>query len=38
MILVDTSGLLAALDASQRTHRACAAVLEKAPRPLLLSR
>jgi predicted nucleic acid-binding protein len=37
MILLDTSGLLAALDASQRTHRACAAALEKARPPLLLS-
>jgi len=37
MILLDTSGLLAALDANQRTHRACAAVLEKARPPFLLS-
>lgn len=37
MILLDTSGLLAAIDASQRTHVACAAVLAKARPPLLLS-
>jgi len=37
MILMDTSGLLAALDESQRHHRECAAVLETAAQPFLLS-
>ena len=37
MILVDTSGLLAALDGSQRHHRECAAVLNRAVPPLILS-
>ena len=37
MILLDTSGLLAAIDASQRHHAECAAALAKAPPPLLLS-
>ena len=37
MILVDTSGLLAALDESQRYHRECSEVLEKAAQPFLLS-
>ena len=37
MILVDTSGLLSALDESQRHHRDCAAVLNDATPPLLLS-
>ena len=37
MILLDTSGLLAAIDSSQRMHSACAAVLAKARPPLLLS-
>ena len=37
MILLDTSGLLAAIDASQRHHRECVAALEKALPPLLLS-
>ena len=37
MILVDTSGLLSALDESQRHHRDCAAVLNAAVPPLLLS-
>ena len=37
MILVDTSGLLAALDESQRHHHACASVLQEASPPLLLS-
>lgn len=37
MILLDTSGLLSALDASQRQHAACAAVLAGASPPLLLS-
>lgn len=37
MILVDTSGLLAALDSSQRHHREAAASLRAADPPLLLS-
>lgn len=37
MILLDTSGLLAALDASQRHHAPCRAALEAAKGPLLLS-
>ncbi|HEX5826271.1 MAG TPA: PIN domain-containing protein [Candidatus Limnocylindrales bacterium] len=37
MILLDTSGLLAAIDASQRHHRAAAAALRSAQAPLLLS-
>ncbi|MGH7438689.1 MAG: PIN domain-containing protein [Polyangiaceae bacterium] len=37
MILIDTSGLLAAIDGSQREHAACANVLTKARGPLLLS-
>ena len=37
MILLDTSGLLAALDASQRLHAACRAALDAASGPLLLS-
>ena len=37
MIVLDTSGLLAALDESQRRHRECAAVLLEAEPPLLLS-
>jgi predicted nucleic acid-binding protein len=37
LILLDTSGLLAALDESQRRHSACRAVLESASPPLLLS-
>ena len=37
MILLDTSGVLAAIDGSQRNHRACAAVLREAAPPLLLS-
>ena len=37
MILLDTSGLLAALDASQRQHAQCRAALEAAKGPLLLS-
>lgn len=37
MILLDTSGLLAALDESQRHHFECAKVLQEAPPPLLLS-
>jgi predicted nucleic acid-binding protein len=37
VILVDTSGLLSALDESQRHHHECASVLEQASAPLLLS-
>ena len=37
MILLDTSGLLAALDQSQRAHEAAAAALLRAESPLLLS-
>ena len=37
MILLDTSGLLSALDESQRYHHECAALLGKAAPPLLLS-
>ena len=37
MILVDTSGLLAALDAAQRLHREAATSLAAASPPLLLS-
>lgn len=37
MILLDTSGLLSALDASQRHHRECATLLGQAEPPLLLS-
>jgi hypothetical protein len=37
VILLDTSGLLAALDASQRKHAPCHAALEAAQGPLLLS-
>ena len=37
MILLDTSGLLAALDESQRYHRECAAALLKSAPPLFLS-
>ncbi|MFI5003725.1 MAG: type II toxin-antitoxin system VapC family toxin [Solirubrobacterales bacterium] len=37
MILLDTSGLLAALDASQRHHREAAVSLAAARPPLLLS-
>ena len=37
MILLDTSGLLAALDGSERQHPAAAAVLRAAEPPLLLS-
>jgi predicted nucleic acid-binding protein len=37
VILVDTSGLLAALDESQRHHHECATVLQDASPPLLLS-
>jgi len=37
LILLDTSGLLAALDESQRYHRECAATLRKSEPPLSLS-
>jgi hypothetical protein len=37
MILLDTSGLLAAIDASQRTHGAAAVALTQASPPRLLS-
>lgn len=37
MILLDTSGLLSALDESQRYHRECASLLGEASPPLLLS-
>ena len=37
MIVVDTSGLLAALDASERSHQAARAVLERDEGPYLLS-
>ena len=37
MIVLDTSGLLAAIDASQRHHRAAADVLRLSAEPLLLS-
>jgi len=37
VILLDTSGLLSAIDRSQRQHEACAAVVMSARRPLLLS-
>jgi len=37
MILVDTSGLLAALFADQKHHEACARVLREAPPPRILS-
>ena len=37
MIALDTSGLLAALDSSQRRHEGARAALESDPGPLLLS-
>ena len=37
MLLVDTSGLLAAIDAGQRRHAECAAVIATRPGPFLLS-
>jgi len=37
VILLDTSGLLAAIDDSQRQHAACAAALRRAHPPFLLS-
>lgn len=37
MIILDTSGLLAAIDASQRHHAAARRALEAAPAPWLLS-
>jgi uncharacterized protein len=37
MILLDTSGLLSAIDSAQKAHSACVAVLKKTKPPLLLS-
>lgn len=37
MILLDTSGLLSALDESQRFHKQCAGLIAKISGPLLLS-
>jgi predicted nucleic acid-binding protein len=37
VIVLDTSGLLAAIDESQRQHAACARALSKARPPLILS-
>lgn len=37
MILLDTSGLLAAIDKTQRQHAACADALESAAPPLMVS-
>lgn len=37
MILLDTSGLLAAIDASQNEHEQARTVLDAAPGPILLS-
>ena len=37
MIILDTSGLLAAIDASQRNHDAARSALEAAPAPWVLS-
>lgn len=37
MIILDTSGLLAAIDASQRAHTAARLALEEAPSPWILS-
>jgi hypothetical protein len=37
MLLVDTSGLLAAIDGGQRRHRECAAVIAEQAGPFLLS-
>ena len=37
MLLLDTSGLLAAIDADQRLHRECADALRTAATPLILS-
>lgn len=37
MILLDTSGLLAAIDSSQEDHAAARSALEAAPRPWILS-
>jgi hypothetical protein len=37
LILLDTSGLLAAIDASQQDHAACEAILKESRGPLLLS-
>jgi predicted nucleic acid-binding protein len=37
VIVLDTSGLLAAIDDSQHRHRACARALAESPGPFLLS-
>jgi predicted nucleic acid-binding protein len=37
VILLDTSGLLSALDSSQRQHAECVGVLQRAAAPLFLS-
>jgi predicted nucleic acid-binding protein len=37
VLLLDTSGLLAALDAGQRRHAECAAIIADRPGPFLLS-
>lgn len=37
MIVLDTSGVLAAIDDTQRRHAECAEVLQRATEPLLLS-
>jgi hypothetical protein len=37
LILLDTSGLLSAIDRSQRQHDACAAIVTTARRPMVLS-
>ena len=37
MIVLDTSGLLAAIDGSQRQHASCAAALARSRPPLVLS-
>src|SRR5262245_22283694 len=37
MIVVDTSGLLAAIDGSQRRHAACAGILTRVKPPFILS-
>ena len=37
MLLLDTSGLLAAVDAAQRRHADCASILASRPGPFLLS-
>ncbi len=37
MIIADTSGLLAAMDADEVHHAACRSIVEQEPNPLLLS-